>query len=144
MRNRGRRLGSTAVALTAFLALAATGCGSPGQIDGRKVEQLIQSELKRGGWGGAIESVKCPSGQPSRTGHTFNCTLTVADGPRFPYPSGSRTGTKVSSRSASGRAPAGEPGRAAPGARADGPGRAARADAPQVPAATLGPSGPRS
>jgi len=49
MRNRGRRLGSTAVALTAFLALAATGCGSPGQIDGRKVEQLIQSELKRGG-----------------------------------------------------------------------------------------------
>jgi len=43
-------------------------------------------ELKRGGWGGAIKSVKCPNGQPSRTGHTFNCTLTVADGPRVPVP----------------------------------------------------------
>ncbi len=94
MPNNGRRLPiRVSAALAGVLALAAVGCGTQ-EIDGTKVEQLIQQDLERKGVAEGVKSVKCPSGLPSKTGHTFECTLRGTDGSTAPVPARVNDGDK--------------------------------------------------
>ena len=64
--------------LSALVAVGLAACGTQ-EIDPKKVEQLIRSDLEQKGFARSIKSVNCPSGQPSKTGHTFECTLAGVD-----------------------------------------------------------------
>ena len=74
-----RGLLTLAVAALATVALAA--CGD---IDSGKVEDSIRSglekELDQQGGNITLESVDCPDGQQSETGHTFECTAEDSEG----------------------------------------------------------------
>jgi Domain of unknown function (DUF4333) len=81
----GPRVTRLALVVLSFLALGLGACGTQ-EIDPKKVEQLIQGGLDRQGASQGVKSVKCPSGQPSKTGETFECTLTGTDGATAPVP----------------------------------------------------------
>lgn len=68
-----------AAALAAVLsAVLLAACSTTTKIDANKAAGLVQSQIH--GNSVKVKSVTCPSGITAKTGGTFNCTVTFADG----------------------------------------------------------------
>ena len=72
MSSRWQRVG-----LTAAVALAVAGCGAQ-TVDVKKVEDNIKSGVKK--QNGIDVTVDCPDSVDWKTGSTFTCDVTRADG----------------------------------------------------------------
>jgi uncharacterized lipoprotein len=73
---RGSRLVVVLVAISAVAGLA--GCSTETKIDSAKAEDLVKSIIH--GNSVPVKSVSCPDDITAKTGGTFDCTVTFANG----------------------------------------------------------------